>query len=63
MKVLSASEQRLQDTLDFRSLISVGSVDLEAVRSNLRLIEQRGCARQQDLCQKLESMLSAVRGP
>lgn len=58
MKVLSADAQRLQDTLDFRALLSVASVDLDAVRANLRLIEERGFARQQDLSEKLASMLS-----
>ena len=60
MKVLSADERRLQDHLDFRSLITVGSVDMEAVRGNLRLIEERGFARRQDLQEKLDSMLAAA---
>ncbi|HEY5960778.1 MAG TPA: nucleotidyl transferase AbiEii/AbiGii toxin family protein [Polyangiaceae bacterium] len=60
MKVLSADERRLQDHLDFRSLITVGSVDLDTVRSNLELIETRGFARMQDLQAKLELMLAAV---
>jgi hypothetical protein len=63
MKVLSADERRLQDHLDFRSLIIVGSVDLDAVRRNLRLIEARGFARRQDLQAKLESMLAAAHSP
>jgi len=63
MKVLSADERRLQDHLDFRSLIIVGSVDLDAVRGNLRLIEARGFARRQDLQAKLESMLAAANSP
>lgn len=63
MKVLSADERRLQDHLDFRSLITVGSVDMDAVRGNLRLIEERGFARRQDLQAKLESMLAAANPP
>jgi hypothetical protein len=59
-KVLSADEQRLQDHLDFRSLICVGAVDLDVVRANLQLIEERGFARQQDLLAKFELMLAAV---
>lgn len=59
-KVLSADDRRLQDHLDFRSLLSVAPVDLGIVRANLRLIEERGFARQQDLIAKFESMLAAV---
>ena len=60
MKVLSADDQRLQDTLDFRSLVSVGVVDLAVVRVNLKLIEARGFARREDLVAKFESMLAAM---
>lgn len=63
MKVLSADEQRLQDTLDFRSLVSVGVVDLDVVRANLKLIEKRGFARREDLVAKFESMLAAMNRP
>ena len=62
-KVLSADERRLQDHLDFRSLLSVAPVDLGIVRANLQLIVQRGFARQQDLIAKFESMLAAVESP
>ncbi len=62
-KVLSADDRRLQDHLDFRSLLSVAPVDLGIVRANLQLIEQRGFARQQDLIAKFESMLAAVESP
>jgi hypothetical protein len=61
MKVLSADDQRLQDTLDFRSLVSVGSVDLSVVRANLKLIEARGFARRENLVEKFEKMLNACR--
>jgi len=59
-KVLSADADRLQDHLDFRSLLSVAAVDLDAVRDDLRLIEARGFARQQDLIAKLNSMLASL---
>jgi hypothetical protein len=62
-KVLSADERRLQDHLDFRSLLSVASVDLGIVRANLQLIEQRGFARQQDLIAKFQSMLASLESP
>jgi hypothetical protein len=59
-KVLSADAERLQDQLDFRSLLRVAEVDLQAVRDNLRLIEMRGFGRQQDLAAKFEAMLAGL---
>ena len=58
MKVLSMTEQRLQDRLDARQLLAHNPrLDLEAVRQNLRTITDRGFSREQDLEKKLDSLL------
>jgi hypothetical protein len=61
MKVLSMSDQRLQDHIDARNLIRVNAdLDLDQVRDNLRLIVERGYARQQDLHAKLAKLVGAA---
>jgi hypothetical protein len=58
MKVLSMTDRRLQDRIDASSLLLVNAdLDMEAVRSNLRCIRERGYAREQDLEAKLETLL------
>lgn len=58
LKVLSMSDERLQDRIDARSLLRVNvDLDLDCVRNNLRLIAERGYARKQDLAAKLALLL------
>ncbi len=58
MKVLSMTDQRLQDRLDARHLLQYNpDLDLAATRSDLELIAARGFARGQDLQQKLEHLM------
>lgn len=58
LKVLSMSDERLQDRIDARSLLRVNvDLDLDCVRDNLRLIAERGYARKQDLSAKLALLL------
>jgi hypothetical protein len=58
LKVLSMSDERLQDRIDARSLLRVNvDLDLDCVRDNLRLIAERGYARRQDLQAKLATLL------
>lgn len=59
MKVLSMTDKRLQDRLDAQRLIAHGTVDLERVRGNLRLIAERRYERGQDLEAKLRDLLKA----
>jgi hypothetical protein len=60
MKVLSMTDQRLQDRLDARHLLEYNpDLDIAVARSNLELIAARGFARGQDLQQKLDAL---VRG-
>ncbi len=62
MKVLSMDERRLQDRIDALKLIEVcETLDLERVRADLRLIEERGFGRQQDLLEKLEALLATTK--
>jgi hypothetical protein len=62
MKVLSMSDERLQDRIDARNLIRMSiDLDLECVRDNLRLITTRGYARKQDLNAKLAELLQATK--
>jgi predicted nucleotidyltransferase len=62
MKVLSMTDRRLQDRLDALRLISHNpAIDLQRVQNNLRVIEQRGYARRQDLRVKLEMLLASPR--
>jgi hypothetical protein len=61
MKVLSMDDRRLQDRIDAMKLLEVNQdLDVQRVRDDLRLIEQRGFHRRQDLAAKLEPLL-AVR--
>jgi predicted nucleotidyltransferase len=63
MKILSMDDRRLQDRIDAIALLEVNrEIDLERVRANLRLIEERGFQRKQDLAAKLQSLLDR-RGP
>jgi nucleotidyltransferase AbiEii toxin of type IV toxin-antitoxin system len=60
MKVLSMTEQRLQDRLDARHLLEYNpNLDIEVTRSHLELIELRGFGRGQDLRQKLDILMQA----
>lgn len=62
MKVLSMSERRPLDRVDAVNLVLVNTdLDLDAVRSNLRLILERGFDRGEDLMAKLETVLAAAR--
>ena len=58
LKVLSMTDERLQDRIDARNLLRVNvELDLDCVRENLRLIAERGYARKQDLSAKLRTVL------
>ena len=58
LKVLSMTDERLQDRIDARNLLRVNvDLDLDCVRDNLRLIADRGYARKQDLSAKLTTLL------
>lgn len=58
LKILSMTDRRLQDRLDALNLIAFEPhLDLEVVRANLALIEQRGYQRGQDLAAKLDELL------
>jgi hypothetical protein len=58
LKVLSMTDERLQDRIDARNLLRVNvDLDLVCVRDNLRLITERGYARSQDLAAKLTTLL------
>jgi len=58
MKVLSMDERRLQDRIDAMKLLEVNQdLDVERVRDDLKLIEQRGFHRRQDLAAKLQPLL------
>ncbi len=61
LKVLSASERRMQDTLDAHALIHAGA-DVEAVRANLAAISRRGYDRGQDLMAKFAALVESARG-
>jgi hypothetical protein len=59
MKVLSMTDQRLQDRLDAQRLLACNpQLDLAITRANLELIQKRGFHREQDLEQKLASLLT-----
>ncbi len=63
MKILSASEQRLQDRIDARNLILYAvDLDLAVVRENLSKIAERGFDRGEDLPAKLEVALRDAAG-
>ncbi len=58
LKILSMTEERLQDRSDAQHLLLHNpNLDLERVRENLRLISERGFDRGQDLEAKLSSLL------
>jgi hypothetical protein len=62
MKVLSMSDERLQDRIDARNLLRTSAnLDLECVRENLHLITIRGYARRQDLAAKLAELLKTAK--
>jgi hypothetical protein len=57
LKVLSMTEQRLQDRSDAQQLLLHNpNLDIERVRQNLRLISERGFDRGQNLQEKLASL-------
>ena len=59
MKVLSMSDQRLQDHLDVQRLIQYAiDLDIDRIRHNLRLICERSYNRDQDLLAKFDRVLS-----
>jgi hypothetical protein len=61
MKVLSMDARRLQDRIDAVRLIQVKpDLDLQRVRDNLRLIEERGFQRHQDLMGKLADFVEST---
>jgi hypothetical protein len=61
MKILSMTEQRLQDRLDAINLVLTNpSMQLAEVRELLALITTRGFDRGQDLAHKLEELIAAV---
>jgi predicted nucleotidyltransferase len=58
MKVLSMTDQRLQDRLDAQRLLACNpKLDLVATRANLELIQRRGYHRGQNLQEKLAGLL------
>lgn len=62
MKVLSMTDQRLQDRLDAQRLLLCNpALDLGVVREDLRLIQVRGFDRGQDLQEKLAALVREVR--
>ena len=61
MKILSMTEQRLQDRLDAINLVLTNpSMQLAEVRELLAVITTRGFDRGQDLAHKLEELIAAV---
>jgi hypothetical protein len=61
MKILSMSEQRIQDRLDAQRLVQYGiDLDMERIRNNLALITNRGFHRDQDLISKFEHLLQQI---
>lgn len=61
MKVLSMTEQRLQDRIDAINLILLNEgLDIAAVKANLALITERGFHRDQDLFTKLDAVLASA---
>jgi len=63
LKVLAATPARPLDTADLQQLLDFNpETDLDAVRQNLTLIEQRGYQRDQDLHAKFAEILRALRG-
>jgi hypothetical protein len=63
MKVLSVTDQRLQDRIDARNLLVMNpELDVELVRGCLREIALRGFHRGQDLQAKLDALLEDAAG-
>lgn len=62
LKVLSMTEQRLQDRIDAERILQVcRELNLEQVRERLSLITARGYHRDQDLSAKLDTLVARVR--
>lgn len=62
MKILSMSDQRLQDRIDAINLLQMNdTLDIEAVKANLERIIERGFHRDEDLFAKLKGLLAAAR--
>jgi predicted nucleotidyltransferase len=58
LKILAMTDRRLQDRIDAISLVLTNpDLDLDAVRAHLRCITERGYHRDQDLLEKLASLL------
>lgn len=58
-KILSMSERRPQDQIDAANLLTMNpSLDLDATRARLRLIEERGFNRGHDLESRLLNLLA-----
>jgi hypothetical protein len=64
LKVLSMTDDRLQDRVDAQRLLMCNpTLDLAVVRDNLDKIRRRGFDRGQDLTLKLASLLPLTRAP
>jgi hypothetical protein len=60
MKVLSMTDERLQDRIDAKNLLLFNpELEMARVRELLRLIRERGYHRNQDLEAKLQSLLAS----
>lgn len=60
MKVLSMTDERLQDRIDAQRLVQCNpTLEIARVRSDLQLITERGFDRGQDLHAKLESVVGS----
>jgi hypothetical protein len=62
MKILSMDARRAQDRIDAIRLVEVNpKLDERRLRDSLRLIEQRGFHRNQDLAAKLRDVVENCR--
>lgn len=62
MKILSMSDQRLQDRIDAINLVQMNdALDVGAVKANLERIIERGFHRDEDLLAKLDGVLATAR--
>ena len=64
MKILSMSEQRMQDRMDVHRLVQFAiDLDVPRILDNLALIVKRGYHRDQDLLSKFESVMKMIDLP
>ena len=64
MKILSMSEQRIQDRIDIHRLVQFATgLDTDRIRDDLALITKRRYHRDQDLLSKFESIMSEIELP